>query len=71
MNSFELDCPFAAEPVEITFSAESQARGKTAFRGFSCSNEALCHAAGVKCALYDLEGFEPFDVSQALRHLNG
>lgn len=71
MNSFELDCPNADEPVEIEFSAEAGVRGKPAYRGFICSNEAQCEAAGVKCALYSREGFEAFSASEALRHLNG
>jgi hypothetical protein len=71
MNSFELDCPYAADPVEIEFSAEAGTRGKAKFRGFICSHEAQCEADGVKCALYNKEGFEAFDVAEALRHLNG
>ncbi len=71
MNSFELDCPNADEPVEIEFEPGSGVRGKPAFRGFMCTNEAQCEAAGVKCALYNKEGYEAFSVAEALRHLNG
>ncbi len=71
MNSFELDCPNADEPVEIEFMGGSGPRGKPAFRGFICSNEAQCEASGIKCALYSKDGFEAFKPGEALRHLNG
>ena len=71
MNSFDLDCPNAEEPVEIEFSAESGSRGKAKFRGFICNHEAQCEAEGVKCALYSKEGFEALDGSEDLGHLNG
>ena len=71
MDRFDLSCPNADDPVEITFAGELLPRGKPAFRGFSCASEADCLASGVQCALFDVEGFEPFAPTDALRHLNG
>lgn len=71
MNAFTLDCACAPEPVEIAFAQAAQPRGKPAFRGFECDHEHACDAAGIRCALFCADGLEPFDVAQALRHLNG
>lgn len=69
MPTFDIQCPIIDEPARIDFGGE-EVRGALRFRGFACEHEAACHAAGIKCALFDAEGPEPFEPADAFDFFN-
>ncbi len=69
MPTFDIHCVQVDKEVRIDFEGED-VRGSLRFRGFICEHEGDCHAAGLKCALFDAEGIEPFDPGDAFEFFN-